>query len=85
MVSIGVLGFLFLLGLDYALDAAPAVLVGPFTLATPIWTVAIDVGLRGQPLMRHTIAGILVLLGAGLVLLWWERAPLSSRVRRSAT
>ena len=51
MVSIGILGFFFLLGLDKALDAAPAAWVAPFTLVTPIWTVAIDVALRGQPLM----------------------------------
>ncbi|HTI28980.1 MAG TPA: DMT family transporter [Methylomirabilota bacterium] len=76
MVSIGILGFFFLLGLDKALDAAPAAWVAPFTLVTPIWTVAIDVALRGQPLMRHTIAGMVVLLGAGLVLLWSGRAPL---------
>jgi drug/metabolite transporter (DMT)-like permease len=84
MVSIGVLGYFFLLGLDKALDAAPAGRVAPFTLVTPIWTVAIDVGLRGQPLMRHAIAGIVVVLGAGLVLLWSERAPLR-RVTRSPT
>jgi drug/metabolite transporter (DMT)-like permease len=84
MVSIGILGFVVLLGLDRALDAAPAGWLAPFTLAQPIWTVAIDVGLRGQPLSRHAMAGIVVLLGAGLVLLWSGRTPLR-RVTRSAT
>lgn len=84
MMSIGILGFIFLLGLDHALDAAPVSRLAPFTLAQPIWTVAIDAGLRGHPLARHAIVGILVLLGAWLVLLWSGRAPALSPGRAPA-
>jgi drug/metabolite transporter (DMT)-like permease len=75
MMSIGILGFVFLLGLDHALDAVPVSRLAPFTLAQPIWTLAIDAGLRGHPLARHAIVGIVLLLGAWLVLLWSGRAP----------
>jgi drug/metabolite transporter (DMT)-like permease len=75
MSSIGVLGFLFLLGLDHALDAAPVGRLAPFALAQPIWTVVIDAGLSGHAPARRAVVGIMVLLGAWLVFAWPERVP----------
>jgi drug/metabolite transporter (DMT)-like permease len=79
MSSIGVLGFLFLLGLDHALDAAPVRRVAPFALAQPIWTVVIDAGLSGHAPSRHVGVGIMILLGAWLVFAWPERGSVVAR------
>jgi len=57
MASIGILGFLFLLGLDVALDAAPVGRLAPFVLAQPIWIVLIDAIVGGRAPARHVVAG----------------------------
>ena len=73
MASIGVLGFLFLLGLDLALDAAPVGRLAPFVLAQPIWIVLIDAIVGGRAPARHVVAGVVIVLGAWLVFAWPER------------
>ena len=78
MAAIGVLGFLFLLGLDHALDAAPIGRLAPFVLAQPIWTVVINAVVSGQAPARHAVVGVVVVLGAWLVFAWPERMQVSS-------
>ena len=73
MASIGVLGFLFLLGLDLALDAAPVGRLAPLVLAQPIWIVLIDAIVGGRAPARHVVAGVVIVLGAWLVFAWPER------------
>ena len=87
MASIGgALGFLFLLGLDHALDAAPVGRLATFVLAQPIWTVVINavVGGGGQAPARHAVVGIVIVLGAWLVFAWPERLQVSRFEDRGA-
>lgn len=70
MMSIGVLGFLFLLGLDRALDAAALSRLAPFALAQPLWTVLIAATLTGRWPPRAALVGIVVVLVAWLVFAW---------------
>ena len=73
MASIGILGFLFLLGLDLALDDAPIGRLAPFVLAQPIWLVLIDALVGGRAPTQRVVAGIVLVLGAWLVFAWPER------------
>jgi S-adenosylmethionine uptake transporter len=75
MMAIGVLGFLFLLALDHALDAAPVTRLAPFALAQPIWGVAVEAAVGRGRLTLGTVTGIVVVLAAWLALIW----PLRSR------
>jgi drug/metabolite transporter (DMT)-like permease len=75
MMSIGVLGFLFLLGVDRALDAAPVGSLAPFALAQPIWSVLVGAALSGRRPTLRDIAGGLVVLAAWRVFAW----PLQAR------
>jgi drug/metabolite transporter (DMT)-like permease len=74
MMSIGVLGFLFLLGLDRALDAAPVTRLAPFALAQPIWSVLVGAALSGRRPTLGDIAGSVVVLAAWLAFAWPGRA-----------
>jgi glycosyltransferase involved in cell wall biosynthesis/drug/metabolite transporter (DMT)-like permease len=65
MMVIGVLGFIFLLMLDYALDVTPLSRLAPFALAQPIWSTLTTAALTGQP------PGLMAVAGAGLVVVAW--------------
>lgn len=69
------LGFLFLLGLDRALDAAPVTRLAPFALAQPIWSVLVGAALSGRGPTLGEIAGSVVGLAAWFVFAW----PVPSR------
>jgi drug/metabolite transporter (DMT)-like permease len=79
MASIGILGFLFLLGVDLALDDASIGRLAPFVLAQPIWFVLIEALVGGRAPTQHVVAGIVIVLGAWLVFAWPER---DARMRR---
>jgi drug/metabolite transporter (DMT)-like permease len=85
MASIGILGFLFLLGLDRALDAEPVGRLAPFVLAQPIWTVVTDAVLSGHAPARHAVVGVVVVLGAWLVFAWPDLGHHSPARRASST
>jgi drug/metabolite transporter (DMT)-like permease len=74
MMAIGVLGFLFLLGMDLALDAAPVSRVAPFALAQPIWEALLGPVVGGPAPGPAVIGGIAVVLAAWLVFAWPRRA-----------
>jgi drug/metabolite transporter (DMT)-like permease len=70
MATIGVLGLVFLWGLDRALDAAPASQLAPFVLAQPIWVVVLEAVLHRTLPGGATIGGIIVVFAAWLIFLW---------------
>lgn len=70
MMSIGVLGYLVLLNIDRALDAAPVSRLAPFALAQPVSGVIVDAALRGKAPTLATIAAITIVAGAWVAFVW---------------
>jgi drug/metabolite transporter (DMT)-like permease len=75
MMAIGVLGFLFLLALDHALDSAPVTRLAPFAVAQPIWSVVVEATVGRDRLSLVTVSGVVLVLVAWVALIW----PLRSR------
>ena len=75
MMSIGVLGYLVLVALDRAVDAAPVSWLAPFALAQPIWMVILHATLGGVWPTPSAAAGVVVVLAAWLLFAWPGRAP----------
>jgi drug/metabolite transporter (DMT)-like permease len=75
MMAIGVLGFLFLLALDRALDSAPVTRLAPFAVAQPIWSVVVEATVGRDRLSLVTVTGVVLVLVAWVALIW----PLRSR------
>lgn len=78
MMAIGVLGFLFLAGLDHALDTVPVSSVVPFTLAQPVWGVLLHALVYGRVPGLGAMAGLVMVLGA-----WLALGRLTGQYRRS--
>jgi drug/metabolite transporter (DMT)-like permease len=68
MMGIGVLGFLLLLGVDHALDAAPVTHVAPFLLAQPVWTVLYHAAVRGRAPALGPVVGMVLVVVTWLLL-----------------
>jgi drug/metabolite transporter (DMT)-like permease len=73
MSAVGVLGFLSLLGIDRALDAAPVSRVAPFALAQPVAGVVVEVVLLAQAPSPAQLGGILVVLVGWAASVWPAR------------
>jgi len=74
MMSIGVLGFLFVAALDRAVDSAPVSTLAPFAVTQPLWGVVLHALLRGRTPTLEAGVGIAVVLVAWLVFAWPGRA-----------
>ena len=70
MMSIGVLGYAFLLALDHALDATSLSKVAVFALAQPLWDVFLSVVVHGRPPTLRAIGGAVIVLASWLVFVW---------------
>jgi drug/metabolite transporter (DMT)-like permease len=79
MMSIGVLGYLFLLALDRAVDATPVSGLAPFALAQPIWAVLLRAALRGGVPGPGVVAGVVIVFAAWGLFAWPGRASRAVR------
>jgi len=81
MMTIGVLGLVFLAALDYALDVTPLSHLAPFMLAQPVWGVILTAALRRQLPAFATVAGAGMVIAAWLPIIWVLRASLKAGMR----
>ncbi len=79
MMSIGVLGYLFLLALDRAVDATPVSGTAPFALAQPIWAVLLRAALHGAVPGPGVVAGVVIVFAAWGLFAWPGRASRAVR------
>jgi drug/metabolite transporter (DMT)-like permease len=74
-LAVGLLGLIFLALIDRAVEWAPPIWLLPFTYSQPIWASLLEPLLIGhRPAWRGLAGSLVILLAAGLLLLWQRRS-----------